>query len=483
MDGVRSREEIEPLTNYFVGRAQKDVGRRAGFGAIATSVSRDFSSAALRDSLPESEHVLGGDGYFFFDKKREWVTTASLSRSWVSGNASSIERLQRSPQRYFQRPDATHVHLDPTATSLKGWAGSVNLNRNSGKYWTFNTALWGTSPGFDSNSAGLMFAGDVWGGHVVLNLRKQDPDRWTRSRSLLVAKSFTRNFANQTTNNGFFLFGNATFLNYWNVATSLGLFPRSFSDRLTRGGPASINPGSGFFNMDFGTDARKALSVALSMSHSWDEFGGWDGSGQLTATIKPTASLLFSIGPSFQRSYGVAQYVRSITDPIAEKTFGSRYIFSDLDQSQVSMVSRINWTLSPRMSLQVYAQPFIAVGDYWSLKEFATPGTFDFVRYGSPGTRLDYAASDGLYTIDPDATGPAPAFTIDDPNFNFKSLRVNAIFRWEWRLGSTLYLVWTENSVDFSNPGRLSLGRDARRLWSAPSDDIFLAKFAYWFGK
>jgi hypothetical protein len=474
---------VEPLTNYLVARVRKDMGRRGGIGAFATSVNRELPSSSLRDLLPRAAYVVGGDGYLFFDSRREWVADVSVGRSWVAGSESSMIRLQRAPQRYYQRPDARHVGLDSEATGLRGWTGQLNLNRNSGKYWTFNAALWGVSPGFEANDAGLMFAGDVWGAHAVLVLRKQDPDRWTRSRSVTIAKSWVRNFDNQPTHDGVFVFGNATLRNYWNVGNRFALFRRVLDDRRTRGGPVTVNPPGGFAGVNAGTDSRKSFSASFSANYGWDEAGGGDRSGEISIAIKPIPSLTVSTGPSLDRSNVVAQYVSTIADPTAGHTFGNRYVFSDLDQTSVSLVTRVNWVASPRMSLQVYAQPFIAVGDYQSLKELAAPGTFDFKFYGQEGSRLSYAAINRTYTVDPDAEGPAAAFDLGDPGFNFKSLRLNAVFRWEWRLGSTLYLVWIQDRVDLSNPGRLSLGRDAGRLVKAPADDILLVKFAYWIGR
>jgi hypothetical protein len=171
--------------------------------------------------------------------------------------------------------------------------------------------------------------------------------------------------------------------------------------------------------------------------------------------------------------------------PRAEHTYGNRYVFADIDQFQVSMTTRVNWTLSPRMSLQVFAQPLISVGDYWDFKEFARPKTFSFSRYGYDIGSISASANASpgekrQYTVDPDGGGPGLPFTFDDPDFNLKSLRINAIFRWEWKLGSTLYFVWTENREDKSNPGQFST-RDIGRLFTAHANDIFLVRLDYWF--
>jgi hypothetical protein len=146
------------------------------------------------------------------------------------------------------------------------------------------------------------------------------------------------------------------------------------------------------------------------------------------------------------------------------------------------MSSRVNWILSPKMSLQVYMQPLISVGDYWDFKEFARPDTFSFLRYGSDTGNISMDGN-SLYTVDPDNTGPAPPFSFYNPDFNFKSLRVNAIFRWEWTLGSTLYLVWTQERQDSSNPGQFSPGEDMSKLFTSPANNVLLVRLAYWFSR
>ena len=147
------------------------------------------------------------------------------------------------------------------------------------------------------------------------------------------------------------------------------------------------------------------------------------------------------------------------------------------------MTTRLNWILTPNVSLQVYAQPLISVGTYRAFKELARPRRFDFLRYGSDTGSLAYNAGTDSYSVDPDGPGPAAAFAFGQPDFNFKSLRVNAIFRWEWRPGSTLYVAWTQKREDTAYPGVFELRRDVRGLVSAPADDILLMKVSYRFGR
>jgi hypothetical protein len=159
-------------------------------------------------------------------------------------------------------------------------------------------------------------------------------------------------------------------------------------------------------------------------------------------------------------------------------------VFGRLDQSQLALTTRVNLILTPRVSIQVFAQPLLAVGDYSEFKELAAPRTFDFLPYGAGASRvaLDEAANE--YSVDPDGPdGAARPITFGNPDFNLKSLRLNAVFRWELKAGSTFYAVWTRQQQDLSNPGVFVPGRDAASMFRAPGDDIVLVKMAYWIGR
>jgi hypothetical protein len=144
------------------------------------------------------------------------------------------------------------------------------------------------------------------------------------------------------------------------------------------------------------------------------------------------------------------------------------------------MTTRINYVFTPKVSLQMYIQPLLTTGQYGNFNELARPRSFDFLRYGTDASTLAYDAGRQIYTVDPDGPGPAAPFSFANPNFNFKSLRVNAVFRWEWRLGSTLFLVWTQERQDNSHPGDFTLGRDVSSLFQAHADNVFAVKIAYW---
>jgi hypothetical protein len=476
----RSTVEVEPLTNYFVGRVLKEKNR-GGLGLLATGVQRDLRNPALRDLLPEQAYVGGVDGYYYLDSHKNWVVNGKFAASWLKGSAAAIDHLEHSPQHYFQRPDARHVRLHPGAKSLEGWTGSVNLNRQAGNV-LFNAAIGGVSPGFESNDLGFQTGGDIAGAHAVVHWRKPNPDRWTRDRYLYAAKWWTWNFGRKLQSDGVYGSAGFTTLNYWNFQMEGGGSLRVQDDRLTRGGPAAEKPARGFLDFEVDSDSRKKVSFSSIGSYAWNNAGAREIDASLSINFKPFSFLTFSAGPSVSRYREIAQYVKTVADPTATATYGSRYVFADIDQFETSMTTRINWTLSPKMSLQVYMQPLISVGDYWDFKELARPRAFSFLRYGQEIGSIS-ADANHMYTADPDGAGPAAAFGFGDPDFNIKSLRLNAIFRWEWRPGSTLYFVWTENRQDFSNPGQFSARHDIGKLFSAPADDIILVRLSYWIGR
>jgi hypothetical protein len=213
------------------------------------------------------------------------------------------------------------------------------------------------------------------------------------------------------------------------------------------------------------------------------ERGGWSRNASVSFNFKPSPRLTISTGPQWNRNRQIAQYVTTVTDPAATATFGGRYVFGELQQSQLTMTTRVSVIVTPKVSLQVFAQPLMAVGDYGDFKELARPRTYDFLHYGVAGRSIAYDSVARSYAVDPDGPGAAPAFSFDDPDFNFKSLRLNAVFRWEMKPGSALYAVWTRQQTDLSNPGVFAPGRDTRALFGARGDDVVLVKMAYWLGR
>ena len=482
-DGAaRSELEVEPLTNYFVGRAQRDLGSRGAIGFLATATNRNLRTPGLSAQLPERAFLGGVDGHVFLDGRRDWVVSGGLSGSSVSGSLAAVLRLQRAAQRYYQRPDAPHVSVDPQATSLSGWSGRLGVNKNSGNV-TFNAAVWGISPGFEPNDLGFATQTDRGGAHAQVLFRKLTPDGLTRSRKLAIAKWWTFNFGRESQGDGVQIAGSAQLRNYWQLDLTLGKSWNTLDDKLTRGGPTTIRPGIQTLGLGLASDARRRFWANASFVLQDREFGS--RSRQLLGTLnfRPFTALTLQASPYWLRATTAAQYLQTVLDPTAAATYGSRYVFGGLEQREIAIPLRLNLALSPRLSLQLYTQALLSAGDYPQIKELAAPRTYDFPVYGQDTGTITRDPELAFYTIDPDADGDARPFRLAVPDFNFKSLRVNAVLRYEFRPGSAAYLVWTERRQDGANPGDPAFGRDLQGLFAAPADDVLMVKIAWWFGK
>lgn len=475
---LRSDVEVEPVTNYLATRIHRSFGQRGGMGMLATSVTRNLDDPALERRLARQATVFGGDGHWFLNRGRDWVMTGSLAGSHVSGSPDALARLQQTSTHYFQRPDAPHVTLDRAATSMSGWSGQFDFNRNTGTLRP-NASLWAVSPGFESNDAGFVSRADAAGSHLALNWRKASPDRYSRYRQLLLAKWWSWNFARELQGDGYFADAYLQLPNYWELQGQVHYGRSTLADRLTRGGPSLMRPSFLSTSLSLETDARRPVVLDVSASHARDGLDGFETTFGIELLFKPSASLSIETGPSVMRQTEPLQYVHTSADPAAAAMAGARYVFADLRQTEVVLETRVNYIVTPRMSVQVYAQPLISNGRYSGFKEPARPRTLSFLRYGQDLGSIGYDASRALYTVD---AGGGP-FSFRDPDFNLTSLRVNAVFRWEFRLGSTLYAVWTQQRADADARGRFALGPDLSRLWSAPGDNVLMLKVSYWLSR
>jgi hypothetical protein len=279
------------------------------------------------------------------------------------------------------------------------------------------------------------------------------------------------------------------FLNYWTANVQLNHASPAFNDRLTRGGPLTRSPSANGARFDIGSDPRRAYTVAAQINRTIDRSGLSQVIYSLDLGFKPADNWELSIGPDLTRLRQPAQYVTTITDAAATRTFGRRYVFAPLEQTTLAIDTRLNVTFTPRLTLELYAQPFVSSNDFGGLKELRAARTFDFDRYGvDVGTAT--ADADGRTTVDPDGAGAATSFRVADRDFDLTSLRGNAVLRWEWRPGSTFFLVWQQDRAERiggveaalrgRDPGSLDVGASAGDLFGVRPTNVLLFKVSYW---
>ena len=477
-DGREFTAEVEPAAYYGVYRGQRELNEgRHGIGFISTVVNRFFDAPSLENEMSSKAFAFAGDGWTFLDPQKTLVITGWSGVSHVRGSKEHMLNLQQSSLHYFQRPDAGHVHVDSSATTMTGWAGRLALNKQRGRV-LLNAAVGAISPSFEINDLGFQWRADVINGHLGLGYTWPDPSSFTRSANVIGAVFRSYDFGGNTTWTGVWGRVHAQLLNYYTVQVRAAWNPETVSTTRTRGGPLTLNPWGWESGLHLSSDSRKRLVIGVDAS-SYQS--GWSDNTDLSTSFefKPATNMSLTLSPSVSWNHENSQWVGAFDDPLATATFGRRYVFAELDQVTLSSSLRLNWTFTPQLSVQLYAQPLISSGDYYGYKELARPKSYDFLSYGDSGSTIDESA----LIADPDGAGPAPSIELPSQDFNFTSLRGTAVARWEYMPGSTLYLVWTQQMADQSDIGRFNFDRSLEQLRAAPMDNVFMIKLTYWLSR
>ena len=475
-NGIQSETEVEPLSYYGIFRAQNEFSEgQQGLGFISTLVERNFKDEWLRDEINKSAFTYGLDGWTFLDESKTWVLAGWAGGSHVTGTNQQMINLQESSRHYFQRPHARQVSIDSTAISLNGYAGRVYLNKQKGNFFV-NSAFGFITPGFDVNDAGFFYRADILNWHAGAGYYWSDPTDIYRYLETGAAIFQNYDFGGHKTWEGIYNFDYWQFPNYYSFNLNIGYYTETYNNNRTRGGPLTLNPAGYEISGTLSSDSRKDWVVSASAG-TYRFNPSYDWFTELSLELRLMPNLSFILSPLYQRTFEYTQYVDTYEDPTATNTYGKRYVFGELSQQTLSASIRINWTFSPKLSLQLYVQPLISAGDYNNYKELSKPGTYDFIVYGTDGSTFDSETN----TADPDGDGPAQPIEIDNPDFNVRSLRGNAVLRWEYLPGSVIYFVWTQTRTESEEIGEFQFQDSVSKMVAAEPDNIFMIKVTYWF--
>ena len=272
-------------------------------------------------------------------------------------------------------------------------------------------------------------------------------------------------------------------LNYWSANVFVYQQQRGIDDRLTRGGPAAVAPAQWQAGATITSDTRQPVNGTLNTQYFRDAGGTWSFTVSPVINLRPSAAVSLQIGPSYVRGFSAAQFVTSREDAAATATYGARYVFGELSQRQLDLTTRLNLTFTPTLSFQLYAQPFTFAGRYANFKELETPRTFNFTLYGRDnGSTISYDPGTAVYTVHPaPAVAPTDSFQFSNPDSRVRSFRSNAVLRWEYRPGSTVFFVWSQSRfVSLLDP-TLDLGHYlGHEMFLDPPTNVLLVKFNYW---
>jgi Domain of unknown function (DUF5916)/Carbohydrate family 9 binding domain-like len=412
-EGKGAERLIEPYSSYNVARVQKDLRGGSTIGGHGTAVIREQDFDAYTSSV---DYTLRWN-----ENKYNWNGQWSGTRSAIDGEMKT------------------------------GFGGVTNLNYNSkhlnvfGHYDYFNSTFKNNDLGFFSNRNNKT---QVSGG---FNVGNPDPGKVFRRINLNTSYFTQYNGDWLPLDKSYFVGTDGQLLNYWNYFVGTGYFWQTYDDLDTRGGPPIVKPAGWWLDSFVGTDSRKRIRLSGDAHFSSNTEGGYNRNYNISLNMQPRPQVQMTISTSITDGHDAAQWIQN-EDVTGDGV--TDYIYGELDRNVVSMTARGTYAFTRDMTLEVYLQPFVAVGDYFNIRRLAQPMSFEFEPV----------------TID------------NNPDFNNKSLRSNVVFRWEYRRGSTLYLVYNVSNSEQSRPGEFSPLRDLQSGFRAAGTQVLMVKFNYWLG-
>ena len=478
-DGSSLTEAVEPLTNYSVLSLRKDLrGGASGIGMLGTSTIRRLNDPLL--SNRRSAAYTGGVDLFHRFGQNEYALEATFSASHIRGNSTAMTLAQLSSARYYQRPDQDYVSVDSAATSMTGFATSMQLGKVAGD-WIYGTDFYAYTPGFEVNDAGFQPQTDQISHGLRLGRRWLDPGKVFRNFTVNATWAQLWNFGGSPQSRRLFFGLGGQLLNYWSFELNGNYHFKTQSDDATRGGPSMERPKVVSLNAVLVSDSRKPVSGAVFGWYARNGEGGFGVNFGTQLDFRPTGAVTASLMPSYNETRAKGFYVTRRADPTAVATFGYRYIFNELVQRNLSTTVRLDMAVTPDLSVQLYAQPFIASADYQAFKEFAEPSTFDFIRYGTDGTStITLDGETNIYTVDTDGEGPAAPMTFSNPDFRVRSLLSNLVVRWEFSPGSTLFVVWNHGQSGYVSDPTFGVFDELGNIFGDDQQNTFVVKMNYW---
>jgi hypothetical protein len=476
--GGRKTETVEPLTNYFVGRVQKDINDgNTLIGGIITSTNRVLDSN-LASYMHRSANSGGADFTQYFNHKN-WMLNLSAAFSLVQGSAKAIEYTQKSPAHYFQRPDNNYSALDTSRTSLSGSGGRIQLQKLNG-HWNFMGAASWKTPGFETNDLGYMRESDQVLSILWAQYNQWEP-KWIYKKFNINSDIYSIwNFGAKNLSKGYEWNAITELKNFWNFNAGGAIRSNAFNQTILRGGPMMITPGniSGYFG--FSTDSRKKLVFKGSVSStSGFEKSSGDISFSSGVSYKPTNYLVVSLNPGISKSFSEFQYVTALNAKNGEK-----YIFAGISRTTINTSFRVNINLSPNLTLQYWGQPFIATGKYYNHKLIVAPLAKKYKDRFITFSPEQISLTGNQYNVDEDTNGSVD-YKFDRSDFNVQEFLSNMVVRWEYNPGSSIYFIWSQMRSSSNNSGNLDFSNDLSDLFNRGNNkphNVFLIKFSYRFG-
>ncbi len=475
--GNRRKEVVEPYTNYFSGRLQKDFNKgNTIIGGMLTSVNRMIDTDYL-DFLNKNAYTGGLDFMQYFKDKKYYLSVKGAG-SYINGSTNAISEQQLSSRRYFQRPDANYLVYDSTLTSLAGWGGNITAGKNSqkGLNYGFNLSL--RSPGFELNDVGYLRRANSIFHFVWANYKITEPFSIFRTLSINMNEWSGWDFGGVSTFWGGNISSGAQFKNLWSMRINITKERYNVDNTLLRGGPGMKTPGSFQYGLNVGSNSTKKLKffAGYNSNYKGNNSGKYFGTyGRIS--YQPFNVLSLSISPNYSHNTTELQYVET-----SEFEGEDRYIFAEINQKTFALTLRVNYNLTPDFTIQYYGAPFVSAGIYSEYKKITDakaehyPDRFEVFT----DNQISYLPDYEIYGIDENSDENVDYY-IGKPDFNYRQFRSNLVLRWEYKPGSLFWFVWSQENTDYVSDGAFNLGESLKNMFKVSPTDVFLIKFSYRF--
>ncbi|MDG1284575.1 MAG: DUF5916 domain-containing protein [Flavobacteriaceae bacterium] len=473
-NGNTSESLAEPFTNYLVGRVQKDFNKKnTFFGGMFTATNRFITPEV--SELRKSAYS-GGIDFTHQWKNRAYFMEANIVMSHVQGSKEAIKLTQENLTHLFNRVDATHLEVDPNRTSLTGTGGRFGIGKVGGQHWNYNAGFKWVSPELELNDIGFLRSADEMIQYANLRYRSIKPTGVFRDFNVRFNQFSAFDFEGNYNRIQYQINGSASFLNNWEIDFGLAHKPRIFSNSILRGGPRWRFSKENFQFFFVGSDRRKNFNGTIGLIHSQakeNNFSLLKFESELN--YQPTNAFNISLSPEYSISKNQTQYVTQ-----SDYNSDSRYVLGTIDNHTLTASVRLDYTINPNLSIQYYGQPFISRGRYKDFKYVTNPVaerlTERFQLYDS--NQINLSGND--FQVDENRDGTMD-YSFSNPDFSYVQFNSNLVLRWEYILGSELFLVWSQGvKSSVSSSDGLFEGFETGILDERPQN-IFLLKATYRF--
>ena len=461
------RELVEPMTNYTMARVQKDFNSGTTvLGGIITSTNR-FLTVPQFDYINKNA-ITGGIDFLHQWNDKEFYIDAKWIVSNIQGDKEAISILQKSSARFYQRPDAEHLNFNPELTTLSGQGGTIKIGKGSKGRWRYSSNVSWRSPGLDLNDMGYMQTADQITNSNSLSYFINQPVGKLRSLNVSVFQNNTWDYALNYKQAHFNASFNSQFLNKWSINTHICHFPESIDTRKLRGGYAMKVPVSTHGTIGLSSDHSKKAAFSVS---SYLENGRQNSKNAYTlnadCSYQPINTLKFSVSFEYSENNDELQYVPSNTALAIED---QNHILGRIDQKTLGATFRVDYNITPELSIQYYGSPYASTGKFSNFKWVDDP--------------MADQLENRYYSINPESVGSGEEndwYAFSNPDFTFTQFRSNLVFRWEYLPGSKLYIVWSNEKTNYQSVANSSIGDSFTGMNNAFANNVFLVKLNYWF--